>query len=307
MCGAAPAHGDRTRVAAVFLYSGGCMDPNAHRYINFALQRETAEEFARLRAELKAATPHNPACAGWQSRSQNDEDGIIQECLRRIAAHTPLSQTCMEFGCGDGMQNNTHYLILGGYKAFWVDGNPDHIAAITEALGGLIFPKLYVKQTFVSLENLDALLAEAIAFLRTRELDCVSMDFDGNDVYFTRRILEHTRPKLVCVEYNANFPIPLSLCVEYDAGHAWDGTDYYGASLQAWIDALGGYTLVACTVSGVNAFFVRNDLMAGFSVYPAELLYQRPRYWLAHCYTGHRGSFRWLRNILGPPRDCPSP
>jgi len=49
----------------------------------------------------------------------------------------------------------------------------------------------------------------------------------------------------------------------YDPGHVWEGSAYYGASLAA-LFRLGekhGYKLVCCDSRGVNAFFVRADLI----------------------------------------------
>jgi len=48
----------------------------------------------------------------------------------------------------------------------------------------------------------------------------------------------------------------------HDPGHRWDGSANMGASLAA-LESLGrekGYALVGCTLSGVNAIFVRGDL-----------------------------------------------
>ena len=61
-------------------------------------------------------------------------------------------------------------------------------------------------------------------------------------------------------------------------------TDNYGASLAAWDELLGpkGYSLVACSIGGVNAFFVRNDLLAGKFCEPLtpENHYEPARHWL---------------------------
>ena len=127
------------------------------------------------------------------------------------------------------------------------------------------------------------------------------MDLDGNDLHFTLPMLKLINPKLLCVEYNGNFPPPISLCLPYEQNFAYGHNDYYGATLQAWVDALESYTLVSCDASGVNAFFVRKDLMAPFIVYQTEMLYQRPRYWLSFTHTGHHPSFGWLKNALGEP------
>jgi hypothetical protein len=85
--------------------------------------------------------------------------------------------------------------------------------------------------------------------------------------------------------------------IDYNPTHEWEQDDYYGATLQSWVDALQGYTLVSCNLSGVNAFFVRNDLMLKFTQYPIEMLFQPCRYWLIGI-TGHGHTMKWLQQVL---------
>ena len=66
---------------------------------------------------------------------------------------------------------------------------------------------------------------------------------------------------MVVVEYNASIAPGRRVVQPRDKG-PWDGTDFYGASIDAFV-ALGaqkGYRLVHCDLTGANAFFVRDDL-----------------------------------------------
>ena len=66
------------------------------------------------------------------------------------------------------------------------------------------------------------------------------------------------KPRVVVIEYNAVFRPPVAVVTEYRRDFVWDGTSYYGASLQA-LEGLGsrkGYALVGCSLSGINAFLV---------------------------------------------------
>ena len=71
-------------------------------------------------------------------------------------------------------------------------------------------------------------------------------------------------------------------------------TQEFGASLKAF-EVLGsrlGYSLVGCDITGINAFFVRNDLVKDLFAGPftAENHYEPPRYGL--CYRfGHKSKF----------------
>jgi len=85
----------------------------------------------------------------------------------------------------------------------------------------------------------------------------------------------------------------MSLTVPYQPTMHWDGTNYFGASLEALVK-LGqakGYRVVGCNFSGTNAFFVRDDLCGEYFVTPAtaEEHYEPPRYFFSSLNVGHPG------------------
>ncbi len=89
-------------------------------------------------------------------------------------------------------------------------------------------------------------------------------------------------PRVVIIEYNAVFRPPVGVVADYDPNFVWDGTSYYGASLKA-LESLGskkGYVLVGCSISGINAFFVRGDLAGDKFCVPftAENHFEPPRF-----------------------------
>ena len=96
------------------------------------------------------------------------------------------------------------------------------------------------------------------------EPDLVSIDVDGND-YWIWRALTGYRPRLVIVEYNGAIDPRERRVMPYTPGFRWDGTSDYGASLGALeeLAAEKGYRLVHTELAGVNAFFVREDLVGG--------------------------------------------
>ena len=91
-------------------------------------------------------------------------------------------------------------------------------------------------------------------------------------------------PRVVVIEYNAKFPPPARWRIPYSPDYLWDGSDWFGASLQSLADLFGrrGYGLVACNVTGSNAFFVRRDLLSDHFPLVDDLrqLYQPARYFL---------------------------
>lgn len=125
------------------------------------------------------------------------------------------------------------------------------------------YPRIKSLCHFISAEGenrLDAILADTPV---PREFDLLSIDVDGNDYWLWKSLTDY-RPKIVVIEYNANFRPDESKTIPYDAGHNWDETMFYGVSAAA-LNKLAGekdYMLVAYTRK-LNLFFVHRDLASG--------------------------------------------
>lgn len=103
------------------------------------------------------------------------------------------------------------------------------------------------------------------------EIDLLSIDIDGQDFWVWSNL--SYSPRVVIIEYNPTFGPDESKTMPFDPTHVWDGTRWYGASLRA-LQRLGesrGYTLVYA--NGVNAFFVRDELLANASAFSFERIY----------------------------------
>jgi len=230
----------------------------------------------------------DPRCLvrhGYRVYSQNDEDGMLDEVFRRIGE---TSRTFVEFGVGDGMENNTLYRLLRGWRGAWIEADAQRHAVITDRCARLISADvLRCKQAFITAENIENLFAELDV---PREFDLLSIDIDGND-YWVWRAIERYQPRVVVIEYNAGFGPSAEWVLEYDPKFAWGGTRNVGASLKS-LELLGaqkGYRLVGCNLKGINAIFVRADLVDDKFAGPftAEAQYEPPRYHLWFS-TGHR-------------------
>jgi hypothetical protein len=236
---------------------------------------------------------------GFKVYSQNDEDGIIQEIFSRIGT---TSKTFVEFGVGNGLENNTLTLLLKGWNGLWIEGAEQYVSQITskfhqEISGG----RLRVKDAFIDRDNINSLIGECF----TGEIDLLSIDIDGNDIYVLESI-DVVQPRVVIIEYNAKFPPPISIAQRYDPNFKWRMTDYMGASLEAIakVGSAKGYGLVGCNITGVNAFFVRNDLLEDRFQAPftAENHYQPARYFLeGTLFAGHPpdwGPYEIVKGVL---------
>ncbi len=221
----------------------------------------------------------------YKAFSQGGEDGMIAEVFRRIGT---TNRDFVEFGASDGYENNTVLLLRQGWGGLWIDGDP---AAVNKAKAHfrpeIEGHKLTVMEAFITAENIEGLFRRGKV---PEEFDLLSIDLDRNDYYVWEKIT-HYRPRVVVIEYNPLYPPTMSWVIPYDPGATWDGTSRTGASLKA-LEELGarkGYSLVGCGLSGVNAFFVRSDLLGDHfaAPYTSEDHYEPARYLLYKYDSNH--------------------
>ncbi len=247
-----------------------------HRWT--AAGQHTFHDLRRDWAAARAASDNPLLRCGEKHFSQFDEDGILLETLRRLEL---ASGRFIEIGVGDGTENNTLVLMAHGWRGQWIGGEP-----LAWQPSG---KRLTFTQAFVT--------AESVCGLVSGDCDVLSLDIDGNDYWVARALLGRMAPRVLIVEYNARCPPPVRFVMPYDPEHRWDGSDYFGASLAAWSELLGGfgYRAVCCSYQGTNAFFVRTSDSARFADVPVALdrLY-RPAVHVAPFDTGHRVSPRTL-------------
>ena len=224
-------------------------------------------------------SPQLPVLWGHRGYAQNDEDGIVHEIFRRIGLR---SRTFFEVGVGDGLQNNSLFWLKQGWRGAWIEGGAGNAEFIRRAFAGVIARgDLHFQERMVTAEAINDLVAAA--GFGGREVDLLSIDIDGNDYYVFER-LTALDARVVVIEYNAKFPPPIRWRIPYSPQYVWDGSDWFGSSLQSLCDlfARRNYSLVACNVTGANAFFVRNDLLQDRFPCIGEIdkLYQPARYFL---------------------------
>lgn len=265
-----------------------------------AQQGDLSRQIAEVRRSMRESAPENPSLHGFKVYSQADEDGIIEYLLERLPT-ADSNRTFIEIGCGDGLENNSHFLLLKGYSGVWLDGSEQNIQFIRDAIDEKASAdegRLLLMSRFVDRQNIAAILESSCKFLGNTDPDFFSLDIDGNDCFIAEEVIKHISPKIICAEYNAKFPPNFRTSIRYDKDHIWKNDDYHGASLAYFCKILQGYSLVSCNMSGANAFFARNDLMSHYATYPVDVLYQPFRSHLRLLRTGHPASLKWLRNAL---------
>jgi predicted O-methyltransferase YrrM len=243
---------------------------------------------AEIRQTPRYNDPLRLLSSSYKVFSQNQEDGMIAEVFRRIGT---ASRRFIEFGVEDGLECNSAFLLTQGWSGAWIEGSQENAAKARAAFAGY---DIDVRNQYITVENADALIAE---LARGEELDLLSIDIDTID-YWIWQAIRTVKPRLVVIEYNATWPPHIRKTVANDPNMVWDGTNFTGASLGA-LEALGrekGYCLVGCSLSGVNAFFVREDLVGDRFCAPftPENHYEPPRFDFAGSFGHKPGMGRWV-------------
>jgi hypothetical protein len=180
--------------------------------------------------------------------SQRGQDGIIEFIFQNIST---TNKFCVEFGFNSkslegGSGANTANLILNnGWGGILFDG-------------GFENSSINLHKEMLSFDNIgDVFRKHSVP----QEPDYVSIDVDSIDLWLLKgMLLAGYRPRLVSVEYNANFPLTVSATVKQ--GTRWTNTDaVYGASLSAlnMVAKEFDYHLI-CVEECLDAFFIRGDL-----------------------------------------------
>jgi hypothetical protein len=256
-----------------------------HQNLDDLLQIETEKRIEQLLATPRYSDPRRLNKSEYKVFSQTGEDGMIAEIFRRIGT---TDRTFVEFAAGDGIENNSRYLLISGWRGLWIEAHQGYIDEIARnRVREIQQGTLRLLHEFISAENIESLFEKGDV---PEDFDLLSIDMDRNDYWVWKQIVRY-RPRVVVIEYNSIFPPGCRWVVEYAPSTTWDGTSNYGASLSA-LELLGkekGYKLVGCNLAGVNAFFVREDLVGEHFCGPftAENHYEPPRYYLVLRMPGH--------------------
>jgi hypothetical protein len=196
--------------------------------------------------------PEKLTAQRFRVSSQNQEDGLTLALIGEVGE---TNRRFVEIGSGLSGGNSGFLARECGWSGLMVDGHADHISQV-----GRRFPMVTAVAAWVTRENINELIASNGC---GGEVDLFSLDLDGAD-YWIFEAMTACSPRIVILEYNSMFGPDRSVTVPYDPTfdrHRYR-TAYYGASLTALTRLANrkGFRLVAVEPTGVNAFFLRNDL-----------------------------------------------
>lgn len=261
--------------------------PILRRLLKWSTQAKISK-FKKQENIKKESDPKNLRNFENKIFSQNGEDGILQEIFKRIGT---TNNFFVEFGVENGQEcNGRHLLESCGWSGLWIDGSKENVQQAKVQFKK--FP-ITIVDHFITKENIVELFSQSAVI---KNLDLLSIDIDGND-YWIWQELKSYKARVVVIEYNAKYLANQDWIMPYNSKHLYDGSAYFGASLKA-LCQLGenlGYRLVGCDSVGVNAFFVREDLLQEKFTHidgGAEYHYCCPKY--RGLFFGHpSGTGRW--------------
>ena len=196
----------------------------------------------------------------FQVSSQWGEDGIIQYLIRHIEIP---SKFFVEFGVQNYTESNTRFLLQhNNWSGLVIDASAEHIDYIRR---DPIYWRHNLKAdcAFIDRDNINDLLERNSV---CGDIGLLSIDIDGND-YWVWDAIRVIQPRIVVCEYNSLFGSRRAVTVPYDQHferhQAHFSGGYFGASIAALnhLAQLKGYSLVGANGIGINAFFVRKDVI----------------------------------------------
>ena len=189
------------------------------------------------------------------------QDGVLERVFEIIE---PTHRHLVDLGAGDCVRGSysRNLIVNHGWRGLLVESDPDLGAALLETYADR--EAAQTLQAGIYPGDIEIRLEQANV---PRDLDLLIVSLHGNDWYVWRAIQEF-RPKVVQIEYNAAFVPPQPMVIEYHPLNYWDGSIYFGASMQS-LYALGqrkGYELVYADRSGTSLYFVDRKFFPRFGI-----------------------------------------
>lgn len=181
--------------------------------------------------------------------SQNGEDGILQEILRRLGIKKGYA---CEFGAWDGKHlSNTFKLVMEGFTAVYIESDKDRYMDLLKTTSEFPPGKIIPINAMVNQERkgtcLDNLLKNTGI---PKDFDVLSIDVDSYDYQIWNTVQDY-KPKIVVVEINSGI-------APNTPEHIHTPGKYQGTAFQPMYE-LGlkkGYTFFLHTG---NMIFIHND------------------------------------------------
>lgn len=211
--------------------------------------------------------PYAIAGQRFRLRSQNEEDGIILALMKAGGLKT---RRFVEIGSGSTGGNAATLAADFGWSGLMVDASRKAIEQAKTTFAAN--PGVKAIRAMVTPQSIDELITQH-GF--GGEVDLFSIDVDSID-YWLLEAMTACSPRVLIMEYNALFGPARAVSLPNTPKPDAAPKGYSGASLAA-IEKLArrkGYRLVLCEESGINAFFLRDDVAPGIPGLTAAAAYR---------------------------------
>jgi hypothetical protein len=217
---------------------------------------------------------------GFSRFSEFEEDGHLLYLLTLAGSR---SRTVVEISSQDGrVCMATNLLVHHRWRGYLFDGDPVFVnegRRFFAAHPATRSAPPVMRAEWFTRENVNQVLAAAGV---PDEVDVLSLDIDGNDLYLWSAMT--MRPRILICEFNNAVPSELALTIPYKPDFSFTALSaeqamFRSTSLAAFI-AVGrrrGYRLVGMNALGFNAIFLRDDVLAAeMPEIPASTLEANP-------------------------------
>ncbi|KKT98221.1 MAG: hypothetical protein UX35_C0003G0074 [Microgenomates group bacterium GW2011_GWA1_46_15] len=212
--------------------------------------------------------------------SQFGEDGIIQYLINKVPIQNRIF---IELGVGNYSESNTRFLLMNNnWQGKIINSGTEHIEFLHSEKRGDFYYRYDITavSAFIDRNNISALIKD---FNVPRDVGILSIDLDGVD-YWIWEAITLISPRIVIIEYNSHFGKDFAVTVPYKSDfdriqEHYSGL-YFGSSLHALciLAKKKGYQFVGSNSAGVNAFFVRNDVIGNLPKLTAKQGYVKSSY-----------------------------
>ena len=213
---------------------------------------------------LGGASSMNLIDFGADVYSQNGEDGVIAELLRRLGMTDGRERWCVEFGAWDGkfLSNTFNLVNASRWNAVYIEGDPDRFRDLEETARQ--FPAITPVLSMVGgMKGEGSALDDVLSTTSIpTEYDLLSIDIDSSDLDVWARHIDF-RPSIVVIEINSGIEPGIL---------QWHSPGAQGNSFSSTVRVATakGYTLVCHTG---NLIFVTNELSDLVGLDSLDVLY----------------------------------
>ena len=202
---------------------------------------------------------------GFSRFSEFEEDGHLLYLLTLAGSK---SRIVVEISSQDGrVCMATNLLVHHRWRGFLFDGDPVFVREGQRFFANHPATRSappVMRAEWFTRENVNQTLVAAGV---PDEVDVLSLDIDGNDLYLWSAM--KMRPRILICEFNNAVPSDLALTIPYKVDFSFaslpaEQAMFRSASLAAYV-AVGrrkGYRLVGMNALGFNAIFLRDDVLA---------------------------------------------